>query len=155
MKLSLTRRYAFAASHRLFCPDWSDSENSRVFGKCANPYGHGHNYLLEVTVNGPVDPKTGMIMNLADLDKMVQTKVLDEFDHANLNEQVPEFRERVPTTENLCRVIFDRLSAATDLRVERIRVEETGKNSFECLADESDSLTQESDLHASYQEQSQ
>ncbi len=151
MKISLTRRYSFAASHRLCRPDWSEPENYRVFGKCANPYGHGHNYLLEVTVTGAVDPATGMIINLADLDAVVKTRVLDAFDHVYLNEQVPEFRDIVPTTENLCRVIFQRLSGATHARLERIRIEETGRNSFEC--DAAGVSAQENELHAAYQEQ--
>jgi|SRR5579875_79862 len=134
MKLLLTRRYSFAASHRLFRADWNNAENERAFGKCANPYGHGHNYLLEISVSGTVDPATGMIVNLADLDEAVQVKVLDDFDHANLNEQVPEFRDCIPTTENLCRVIFRRLSGFVNARIERIRIEETGRNSFEYIA---------------------
>lgn len=135
MKLSLTRRYSFPASHRLFRTDWSDAENHRVFGKCANPHGHGHNYALEVTVTGPVDPATGMIANLTDLDSFVCARVLDDFDHANLNEQIPEFRNTIPTTENLCRVIYNRLNGFTHACIERVRVEETGKNSFEYIAE--------------------
>lgn len=131
MKLSLWRRYCFPASHRLFRAEWSDEQNQSIFGKCANPYSHGHNYTLEVAVTGPVDLATGMIANLADLDSFVQEKVLDAFDHAYMNEQVPEFRACVPTTENVCRVIFHRLSAFPYARLERVRVEETGKNSFE------------------------
>jgi 6-pyruvoyltetrahydropterin/6-carboxytetrahydropterin synthase len=135
MKLSLTRRYSFPASHRLFRSDWGDAQNSRVFGKCANQHGHGHNYTLEVTVAGPVDPATGMIANLVDLDSFVHARVLDDFDHANLNEQVPEFRDMIPTTENLCRVIFDRLCGFNHGRIERVRIEETAKNSFEYVAE--------------------
>ncbi|HKF52732.1 MAG TPA: 6-carboxytetrahydropterin synthase [Candidatus Acidoferrales bacterium] len=135
MKLSLTRRYSFPASHRLFRSDWSDAENHRVFGKCANPHGHGHNYVLEVTVTGPVDPATGMIANLADLDSFVRARVLDDFDHVNLNEQIPEFRGAIPTTENLCRVIYNRLSGFSHARIERVRIEETAKNSFEYVAE--------------------
>lgn len=135
MKLSLSRRYSFPAAHRLFRREWSDAENERVFGKCANPYGHGHNYTVEVTVSGPVDPATGMIASLADLDEFVRRNVLEAFDHVNLNEDIPEFREAVPTTENLCRVIFARLAPFPQARLERIRIEETGKNSFEYAAD--------------------
>ncbi|HVB07757.1 MAG TPA: 6-carboxytetrahydropterin synthase [Candidatus Acidoferrales bacterium] len=134
MKLSLWRRYAFPASHRLFRAEWSGEENERIFGKCANPHSHGHNYALEVGVSGPVDPATGMIANLADLDNFVQEKVLDAFDHAYMNEQVPEFRECVPTTENVCRVIFQRLAGFRQAKIERVRIEETGKNSFEYAA---------------------
>lgn len=135
MRLSLTRRYAFPASHRLFRADWSEAENHRAFGKCANLHGHGHNYVLEITVEGPVDSSTGMIVNLGGLDAFVRARVLDEFDHANLNEQVPEFRNSIPTTENLCRVIFDRLQGFAQGRITRVRIEETAKNSFEYLAE--------------------
>lgn len=135
MKLSLTRRYTFPASHRLFRADWSEAENHRVFGKCANVHGHGHNYTLEITVTGPVDSSTGMIVNLADLDGFVRGRVLDDFDHANLNEQIPEFRGSIPTTENLCWVIFTRLHGFAYGRITRIRIEETGKNSFEYIAE--------------------
>ncbi|MGB6484318.1 MAG: 6-carboxytetrahydropterin synthase [Candidatus Acidiferrales bacterium] len=135
MKFSLTRRYSFPASHRLFRADWSEAENRRVFGKCANPHGHGHNYVIEISVTGPVDPATGMIVNLAELDEFVRVRVLDDFDHMNLNEQVPEFRDCIPTTENLCRVIFKRLSGLKHGRIERVRIEETAKNSFEYVAE--------------------
>jgi len=135
MKLSLTRRYSFPASHRLSRAEWSDAENHRVFGKCANAHGHGHNYALEVTVTGSINPATGMIANLTDLDSFVRARVLDDFDHSNLNEQIPEFRDTIPTTENLCRVIFRRLSRFSHARIERVRIEETAKNSFEYVAE--------------------
>lgn len=135
MKLSLTRRYTFPASHRLCRSDWSDAENHRTFGKCANANGHGHNYVLEVSVSGPVDTATGMIVNLMDLDDFVRARVLEDFDHANLNVQIPEFGELIPTTENLCRVIFKRLSGFQRGHIERVRVQETAKNSFEYIAE--------------------
>ena len=134
MKVVLHRRYRFSASHRLHQPaaaGWTEEENRRVYGKCANPHGHGHNYVLDVAVSGPVDPATGMIANLADLDAFVDRVILSEFDHVYLNEQVPDFRERVPTTENICRVVFDRLRAFPHARLESIGMEETGANSFE------------------------
>jgi 6-pyruvoyltetrahydropterin/6-carboxytetrahydropterin synthase len=134
VKLSLTRRYHFAASHRLHTPLLSEEANQRVYGKCSNLYGHGHNYSVEVTVAGPVDPATGMIANLGQLDPFVETHILEAFDQKYLNEQVPEFaREKslVPTTENLCRVIFQRLKKFPSARLERVRVEETSNNSFE------------------------
>lgn len=131
MKLTLSRRYSFAASHRLSRPDWSAERNRQVYGKCANPYGHGHNYVVEVTVAGRVDPSSGMIANLAELDGFVQREVLEPFDHTFLNEQIPELRDPVPTTENLCREIFRRLRAFPGARLERVRMEETSKNSFE------------------------
>jgi len=131
LKLELGRRYRFAASHRLHSPHLSEEENSRVFGKCNNPYGHGHNYVLEVRFSGEVDPATGMIANLADLDAFVERQVLAEFDHKSLNEDIPAFRGQVPTTENLCIEIFERLKTFPNAKLERIRVQETGNNSFE------------------------
>ena len=102
-----------------------------MFGKCNNPYGHGHNYVVEVSMSGNVDPATGMIANLADLDTFVERQVLEEFDHKSLNEDVLAFRDTVPTTENVCIEIFERLKSFPAARLERVRVEETGKNSFE------------------------
>jgi 6-pyruvoyltetrahydropterin/6-carboxytetrahydropterin synthase len=131
MKLQLTRRYAFAASHRLHSAQLDDAENWRVYGKCNNPYGHGHNYVVEVTVTGPVDPATGMIAHLGDLDSYVAREVIEPFDHTYLNKDVAAFRDRVPTTENLCVEIFDRLKKFPAARLVRIRLEETGRNSFE------------------------
>ena len=131
LKIELGRRYRFSASHRLHTAHLTEEENTRVFGKCSNPYGHGHNYVVEVSVSGDVDPSTGMIANLADLDAFVARQVLDDFDHKSLNEDVPAFRDKVPTTENVCIVIFRRLKSFPEARLERIRVEETGKNSFE------------------------
>jgi 6-pyruvoyltetrahydropterin/6-carboxytetrahydropterin synthase len=136
VKLSLTRRYDFAASHRLHAPKLSAVENQRIYGKCNNPYGHGHNYALEVTVTGPVDPATGMIANLGDLDPFVEREVLAAFDQKNLNEEVAEFRNVVPTTENVCREIFRRLRSFPAAHMERVRVEETSKNSFEIGAED-------------------
>ena len=135
LKLELGRRYCFSASHRLHTAHLTEEENNRIFGKCNNPYGHGHNYVVEVSVSGDVDPATGMIANLADLDAFVQHQVLDEFDHKSLNEDVPAFRDKVPTTENVCIEIFRRLKSFHGAKLERIRVEETGKNSFEYAGD--------------------
>ena len=131
LKISLTRRYQFAASHRLHRPNFSEAENARIYGKCSNPYGHGHNYVLEVTVTGPVDPATGMIANLGQLDPFVEREVVEAFDHKYLNEEVPEFVRNVPTAENICREIFRRLKPFPAARLERVRLEETNKNSFE------------------------
>lgn len=135
MKISLTRRYHFAASHRLHTAKLSEEENKRVYGKCSNPYGHGHNYVVEVTVTGPVDPETGMIANLWELDLFVQREVIEPFDQKFLNEEVAEFGEQVATTENVCSEIFHRLKGFPLARLERVRVEETSKNSFEIEAD--------------------
>lgn len=130
MKAYLTRRYMFSASHRLHSQGMSEEENRAVYGKCNNPHGHGHNYALEVTVGGQVDPATGMVCNLVDLDSFVLKKILQRFDHQNLN-TLAEFHETVPTTENLCKEIYDILHQ--DFRqaeIDKIRVEETMLNSF-------------------------
>ncbi len=122
--------------NRLHSERLSAEENSRVFGKCNNPYGHGHNYVVEIRVSGAVDPDTGMIANLADLDAFVEREVIEPFDHKSFNEDVPAFREAVPTTENLCIEIFQRLKRFPRAKLERVRVEETGNNSFEYAGEE-------------------
>jgi 6-pyruvoyltetrahydropterin/6-carboxytetrahydropterin synthase len=131
MKIHLSRRYRFSASHRLHNAQLGEEENRRVYGKCNNAYGHGHNYVVEVAVSGPVDQTTGMIANLADLDAFVETEVIEPFDHKYLNEEITEFRENVPTTENICIEIFNRLRRFPRATLERVRIEETGLNSFE------------------------
>ena len=131
MRISLSRRYHFAASHRLHSTALSMAENERIYGKCNSPYGHGHNYAVEVTITGPVNPETGMITNLGDLDPFVQREVIEAFDYKYLNEDVPEFQTTVPTTENVCREIYRRLARFPAAKLERIRIEETSKNSFE------------------------
>jgi 6-pyruvoyltetrahydropterin/6-carboxytetrahydropterin synthase len=131
MKAYLTRRYLFSASHRLHCNEMSAAENQAVYGKCNNPHGHGHNYSVEVTVAGPVDLRTGMVCNLVDLDYFVQEKILERFDHQNLN-TLAEFERTVPTTENLCVEIFDILEEDFHhAKVDKVRIEETMLNSFE------------------------
>jgi 6-pyruvoyltetrahydropterin/6-carboxytetrahydropterin synthase len=129
--IELGRRYHFAASHRLHSAKLSEEENWHVFGKCNNPYGHGHNYTLEIRLSGTVDPATGMIANLADLDAFVNEKVIEPFDHRSLQDEVPAFRESVPTTENLCVEIYERLKSFPIAKLESVRVEETSNNSFE------------------------
>ncbi len=134
--IELGRRYRFAASHRLHSARLTEEENCRVYGKCNNPFGHGHNYMVEVSVSGKVDPATGMIANLTDLDNFVHREVIEPFDHRYLNEEVAAFRETVPTTENLCVEIFERLEKFPQAKLERVRIEETGKNSFEYSGDD-------------------
>jgi len=131
LRIELGRRYHFAASHRLHTDKLSEAENSRVFGKCNNPHGHGHNYTLEVRFSGPVNSSTGMIANLADLDTFVNERIIEPFDHRSLQEEVPAFREAVPTTENLCIEIFQRLKSFPHAKLEAVRVRETTNNSFE------------------------
>ena len=136
LKVELGRRYRFAASHRLHSAQLSPEENFRVYGKCNNPYGHGHNYVVEVSVSGTVDPATGMIVNLGDLDGFVERQVIDAFDHKSLNEDVQAFRERVPTTEYVCVEIYQRLKHFRLAKLERVRVEETSNNAFEYAGEE-------------------
>ncbi len=131
MKAYLTKRYWFCASHRLHCDDMSAEENLSAYGKCNNPHGHGHNYFLEVTVAGHVDQSTGMVCNLVDLDNFVKEKILERFDHQNLN-TLAEFQGVVPTTENLCIEAYDILHKEFHYaEVDKVRVEETMLNSFE------------------------
>ncbi len=131
----LTRRYHFAASHRLHSPQLSEEENCALYGKCNNPYGHGHNYVVEVTVRGPVDAILGRAVNLERLDILAQVNIVKPFDHRNLNQDVPEFMgSLVPTTENLAAVVYDRLTHAWpgDLpSLHRVRIFETRNNIFE------------------------
>ena len=109
----------------------SDAENARIYGKCNNACGHGHNYTVEISISGDVDPATGMIANLADLDSFVERELIEPFDHRSLNEEVDAFRAAVPTTENLCIEIYRRMQAFPHAKLERVRVEETSNNSFE------------------------
>jgi 6-pyruvoyltetrahydropterin/6-carboxytetrahydropterin synthase len=136
VKILLGRRYRFAASHRLHSERLSEAENEHAYGKCNNPYGHGHNYVVEVTFSGPVDPATGMIANLGDLDPFVEREVIEPFDQRYLNEEVAEFQANVPTTENVCREIYRRLEKFPKAKLERVRIEETSNNSVEFAGDE-------------------
>lgn len=138
MMVYLTRRYRFSAGHRLHNDALSAEENRRIYGKCNNPNGHGHNYLVEVTVAGNIDPATGMILDLVVLDGIVAERVLEKFDHKNLNLDMENFRTQVPTTENLCVEIYKLLrtpveeaSGVDGLRLHRVGLEETSLNSFE------------------------
>jgi len=131
MKAHLTRRYLFSASHRLHSTEMSADENRSTYGKCNNPHGHGHNYMLEVTVSGQVDQSTGMICNLIDLDQCVEKEVLSRYDLENLN-TLQEFSKTVPTTENLCIEIFEILQRTfAYAHLDGVRLEETMMNSFE------------------------
>jgi 6-pyruvoyltetrahydropterin/6-carboxytetrahydropterin synthase len=131
MKAHLSRRYLFAASHRLNSEAMSEEENQTTYGKCNNPFGHGHNYTVEVTVSGRVDEKTGMVCNLANLDAFIEREVLARYGHENLN-TLREFAQEVPTTENLCIQIYEIVQRGfLEAHLERIRLEETMMNSFE------------------------
>jgi 6-pyruvoyltetrahydropterin/6-carboxytetrahydropterin synthase len=136
--IHVTRRYRFCASHRLHSRELSEARNRELYGKCNNVYGHGHDYVLEVTVAGPLDKSTGRVCDPATLDALVTRYVLSEVDHKNLNEDLPEFAASVPTSENLTKMIEARLkqvwmSAFPDPwpRLTRIRLAETKRNSFE------------------------
>jgi 6-pyruvoyltetrahydropterin/6-carboxytetrahydropterin synthase len=125
------RRTGLSASHRLHSDALSSDENRAAYGKCNNPHGHGHNYMVEVLVGGEVDPETGMVVNLTALDEALRTRVVDRFDHTNLNLD-SLFVNRVPTTENLCRVVFELLKDGLPAgELEYVRVEETENNFFE------------------------
>jgi len=131
MKVYLTRRYVFSASHRLHNPSLSESDNRATYGKCNHEHGHGHNYALEVTLSGPVAQATGMVCDLGELDSLVRREVLGRFDHQNLD-LLPEFEELVPTTENLTLRVHEILHRhRLPAHLEGVRVEETSNNSFE------------------------
>ena len=129
------RRYMLSASHRLHTDALTPEQNRAAYGKCNNPHGHGHNYTIEVLVGGPVQRETGMVVNLVDVDAAVRTRVLDRFDHTNLN-QDPLFTSVVPTTENLCKAVFQLLNGSFPAgTLESVRVEETENNFFQCDRD--------------------
>lgn len=129
--MTLTRVYEFAASHRLHVPQMSDKENVELFGKCNNPAGHGHNYVLEVTVEGEPDPRTGMMVDLGQLDRTVEELVVDRYDHKHLNVDIPEFQHRTPTSEVIADEIFNRLEGQLPAKLFRVRLHETARNIFE------------------------
>lgn len=134
--IRLSRRYSFSASHRLFSNDLSEERNREIYGKCANPYGHGHNYEVEVTVAGETDPVTGRVVILSDLDTLVEQEILEPFRYKNLNQEIEAFRNAVPTTENLVFEVDRRLRQAwaqvftppVAVRLERVRIWETERN---------------------------
>ncbi len=136
--IRVTRRYEFSASHRLHAAGLTEEENRRLYGKCNNPFGHGHNYVLEVSVRGPVDARSGRAIDPAALDRLVGERVIRAFDHKNLNQQIEAFEHVVPTTENLGLLIHDRLKQAwpgvfpgTWPELEKVRIAETERNIFE------------------------
>ena len=139
----VTRCYRFAASHRLHAEGLGEEENRRLYGKCNNPYGHGHNYVLEVSARGPALERTGRAVDTAVLDELVAREVVGPMDHRNLNREVPEFARLVPTSENLGIEICRRLKRNWKQvfpgewpKLERIRIAETPRNIFEVKADE-------------------
>ena len=109
MRVTVSRKAHFNAAHRLYVKSWDEKKNESVFGKCSNKYYHGHNYELIVNVTGEVDPVTGMVMDLKDLKDLIKTEVEDAFDHKNLNIQVPDFADLIPSAENIAVVIYNKL----------------------------------------------
>ena len=145
---TLTRRYRFSASHRLFAPGLSDERNREIFGKCANAHGHGHNYYLEVSVEGEPDPGTGMLLRRDAMDRWVRQTVLDRLDHRHLNAELAEFRTLVPTSENVIVVAEAWLRESWSghfpgraARLSALRLEETPRNSFRVAPGEHESTS--------------
>jgi 6-pyruvoyltetrahydropterin/6-carboxytetrahydropterin synthase len=130
MKAYLSRRYHFSASHRLHSDAYDEARNHEVYGKCNNPHGHGHNYTIEVTFSGKVDPLTGMVCNLADLDAFAKTNIVERFDQTNLN-LLDCFANRVSTTENLSIEVHRIFAGFSAAHLERVHIEETSNNSFD------------------------
>jgi len=136
--IRLTRRYRFSASHRLHADGISEAENRALYGKCNNPHGHGHDYVLDVSLRGRVDGEMGRVADVAALDRLVRERVLEAFDQRNLNAEVAAFAERVPTTENLAIEIRSRLVRQWDTAfpgagpaLDGIRIQETKRNRVE------------------------
>jgi 6-pyruvoyltetrahydropterin/6-carboxytetrahydropterin synthase len=130
--IRLTRRYPFSAAHVLARPDWSEARNRDVYGKCANPSGHGHNYVLEVTVRGALDPESGRLVPIERMDALVQRRVIEPLDHRFLNRDVPEFKSEVPTAENIARYAWRALKGELAPAVlDRVRLVETANNSVD------------------------
>jgi 6-pyruvoyltetrahydropterin/6-carboxytetrahydropterin synthase len=126
--VSLTRRVTFSAAHRYSRPDWSDEKNRATFGSCAEPNYHGHNYVCEITVSGPLDETTGFVMDLGALDRILEAEIMAKFDHRNINLEVPEFADGklIPSGENLARYIYERVQKQIGQtpRVTRVKVAE-------------------------------
>ena len=135
-KVAVYRKEHFNAAHRLFNPQWDDSQNKNIFGKCSNPNFHGHNYELIVKLVGEVDPITGFVMDMKKLSDLVQEVVVERFDHKNLNEDCAEFKNLNPTAENIVRVIYDLLKPelSEDLKLS-LRLYETERNFVEYPAE--------------------
>ncbi|HLK55466.1 MAG TPA: 6-carboxytetrahydropterin synthase [Chthonomonadaceae bacterium] len=138
LMMQMTRIYEFAASHRLHSQYLTAEENEELFGKCNYPHGHGHNYVLEITVAGPIDPCSGRVMDETALDTIVNREVVDRYDHRHLNLDIPEFKELIPSSENVTKVIWERLCGhiPAPARLYRVLLRETARNFFEYLGEE-------------------
>jgi 6-pyruvoyltetrahydropterin/6-carboxytetrahydropterin synthase len=140
-RVYVSRKIEFNAAHRLFNPEWPDSENTAIYGKCSNKHGHGHNYLLEITLSGIVDRNTGFLFDLKELKAILEEEIINRFDHKHLNHDVGELQECVPTTEVLCVLIWDILEQRLrninnrELALHEVKIHETGKNSVRYLGE--------------------
>jgi len=139
---TITRLYRFSASHRLHSAGLSTAENVELYGKCNNPFGHGHDYVLEVTAAGELDQQTGLLLPISRLDRLVDETILQRFAYRNINEEVPQFKHLVPTTENLVLVITELLQQSWEAylggvpaRLHRVHIQETDRNGFEIVLD--------------------
>ena len=129
LKTAITRKMHFNAAHRLYNKEWSDEDNEDVFGKCNNPYYHGHNYELEIKVIGQINPLTGFVVDVKELKRIVNEKVIDQFDHRNLNVEVPDFQSLNPTVENIAKIIYDKILPELSEELElKITLYETPRN---------------------------
>ena len=129
MRVTVSRRAHFNAAHRLYRPQWSTEKNEAIFGKCNNPHFHGHNYELIVSVTGEVDPETGYVVDVKVLKDYIKSEVEDAFDHKNLNLEVPEFKEKNPTAENIAIVIYNKLKLVLDPHLDiEVTLYETPRN---------------------------
>lgn len=136
MRVAIFRKAHFNAAHRLHNPNWSDEKNKEIFGLCNNPNYHGHNYEMEVKVTGEVNPETGYLIDLKYLKDVIKEEVENRFDHMNLNLDVPEFKELMPSTENICYVIWQLLSAKLDTNLDiRVKLWETPRNAAQYPAE--------------------
>ena len=140
-KVYVSRKIEFNAAHRLFNPELPENENAAIYGKCSNKHGHGHNYLLEITLSGIVDRTTGFLFDLKELKTILEDEIINRFDHKHLNHDVAELQECVPTTEVLCVLVWDILEERLrnilnrELALHEVKIYETGKNSVRYLGE--------------------
>ena len=140
-KVYVSRKIEFNAAHRLFNPHWSDHENVEIYGKCSNKYGHGHNYLVDITISGIVDRDTGFLFDLKELKSILEEEIINRFDHKHLNHDIPELQDCVPTTEVLAVLIWDILEQRLrninqrELALHEVKIYETGKNAVRYLGE--------------------
>ena len=140
-KIDVTRTIEFNAAHRLYNPEFSEEKNKRIYGKCSNAYGHGHNYELEITVSGNVDPATGFLLDMKELKKILEQEIMNRFDHKHLNYDVEELKDTVPSTEVLALTVWDLLEKTlqrytnNEIKLHEVKIHETSKNSVRYLGE--------------------